>query len=342
MKTEIKPRVAHYKKCKISGKKTLQQMLQETLIVEESLWSKAVNRQEIVNINSEDFFFINHKSEHQEMLFAELLFVEKGKAQSFMHIDPSSEEFEIKPFTVDNLPDEEQSEDKKENTQKEFVDSVLYFGVIENHVALIQSRSIRSRHLEQHLGWLLGNNVSSALPKDSALILSDVPDPQTHQKLAKSPAKKLHIGTDVRGVTDHKLLAPTEQIKTESMVFKVQSKIVNVLKEITGIDISDLELKDSLDDANLKLKVVLTYDRKTSECGQFVLDSVASSMRHMEDEDFQIELSNGAILKGGELKISSTIKVETINGSVNRNGVKNELYKWLKQNAVPNDQDFKL
>ncbi|WP_335954836.1 hypothetical protein [Acinetobacter guillouiae] len=338
----MKPRVAHYKKCKVTGKKTLQQMLHETLIVEDSLWSKAANRQEILNTNSEDFFFINHKSEHQEMLFAELLFVEKGKAQSFMHIDPNSEEFEIKPFTVDKLPDDEEDDSKKEIKQKEFVDSVLYFGVIENHVALVQSRSIRSRHLEQHLAWLLGSNISSALPKDSALILSDVPDQQTHEKLAKSPARKLHIGTDVKGVTDQKLLTRTEQIKTESMVFKVQSKIVNVLKEITGLDISDLELKDSLDDANLKLKVVLTYDRKTTECGQFVLDSVAASMRHMEDEDFQIELSNGAILKGGELKISSDIKVETINGSVNRNGVRNELYKWLKQNAVPNDQDFKV
>lgn len=341
MKTEIKPRVTHYKKCKILGAKTLQQLLHETLIVEASLWSKAVNRQEMINSNSEDFFFINHKSEHQEMLFAELLFVEKGKAQSFMHIDPSSNEFEIKPFTVNELPDESLEEGQSEIKQKEFVDSVLYFGVIDNHVALVQSRSIRSRHLEQHLGWLLGSNISSALPKDSALILSDVPDQKTHEKLADSPARKLHIGSDIKGVTDHKLVSSTEQIKTESMVFKVQSKIVNILKEMTGVDISDLELKDSLDDANLKLKVVLTYDRKTSECGQFILDSVASSMRHMEDDDFQIELSNGAILKGGELKISSPIKVETINGSVNRNGLKNELYKWLKQNAVPNDQDFK-
>ena len=339
MKTEMKPRVAHYKKCKISGAKTLQQLLKETLMASDSIWNKAVSRQEIINSNSEDYFFINHNSEHQEMFFAELLFVEKGKAQSFMHIDPNSAEFEIKPFTVDKLPDEKKNNGDKEKKQKEFVDSVLYFGVIDNHVALVQSRSIKSRHLEQHLGWFLGSTVSSALPKDSALILSDVPDQQTHEKLSKSPAKKLHIGTDVKGTTNPVTL-PAEQIKTESMTFKVQSKIVNILKEITGVDISNLELKDSLDDANLKLKVVLTYDRKTSECGQFVLDSVASSMRHMEDEDFQIELSNGAIIKGGELKISSTIKVETINGSVNRNGLRNELYKWLKQNAVPNDQDF--
>ncbi|MCU4428525.1 hypothetical protein [Acinetobacter pittii] len=335
MKSENKPRVAHYKKCKISGPKSLQQLLKETLLLEGSLFSKAVDRQQNINENSEDYFFINHRSEYQEMLFAELLFVEKGKAQSFMRIDTSLDEFEIKPFTVDNIPDDDETADV--NKQKEFVDSVLYFGVIENHVVVIQSRSIQAKHLEQHLGWLLGSTVSGALPKDSALILSDVPDEKVHEQLVKTPAKKLLIGSDVGSKTTQHLVPATEQIKTESMTFRVQDKIVSLLKTMTGIDIGDLELSESLDDANLKLKVVLSYDRKTSKCGQLVLDSVAASMRNFDDDDYQIELSNGAILKGGALKISSKLKVETINGSVNRQGLIVEMFKWLKLNAVIDD-----
>lgn len=54
--------------------------------------------------------------------------------------------------------------------RKEFIDSVLYFGVIDNHVAIIQSRSLTARTLESYLGWLLGE-AAKALPANSALIL---------------------------------------------------------------------------------------------------------------------------------------------------------------------------
>ncbi|MFH4134694.1 hypothetical protein WAI79_19990, partial [Acinetobacter baumannii] len=65
--------------------------------------------------------------------------------------------------------------------------------------------------------------------------------------------------------------------------YKIEENVVDVLKTAFGVDLDDLKLEDGLDDANLKLKLTLTYNRKTSKSGQKVIDTVASSMRHNDD-----------------------------------------------------------
>lgn len=47
--------------------------------------------------------------------------------------------------------------------------------------------------------------------------------------------------------------------------------MVDVLKSAFGVDLENLKLEDGLDDANLKLKLTLTYNRKTSKSGQKLL-----------------------------------------------------------------------
>ncbi|RDF38423.1 hypothetical protein DWA26_18990, partial [Acinetobacter baumannii] len=89
------------------------------------------------------------------MFFGELIIVESGKAQAVLKIDnDSATEFPIKTYLTEDLPDDE--DESVEVVRKEFIDSVLYFGVIDNHVAIIQSRSLTARTLESYLGWLLG------------------------------------------------------------------------------------------------------------------------------------------------------------------------------------------
>ncbi|HAV4272480.1 TPA: hypothetical protein JIQ67_18115, partial [Acinetobacter baumannii] len=125
------------------------------------------------------------------MFFGELIIVESGKAQAVLKIDSDdATEFPIKTYLTDDLPDDEDGVDATEVVRKEFIDSVLYFGVIDNHVAIIQSRSLTARTLESYLGWLLGE-AAKALPENSALILKDAPNPTVKQKLESTPAKTI-------------------------------------------------------------------------------------------------------------------------------------------------------
>ena len=204
------------------------------------------------------------------MFFGELIIVESGKAQAVLKIDSDdATEFPIKTYLTDDLPDDEDGVDATEVVRKEFIDSVLYFGVIDNHVAIIQSRSLTARTLESYLGWLLGE-AAKALPENSALILKDAPNPTVKQKLESTPAKTISISSGI-GSTELQPVHTVESSIPAKIDYKIEDNVVDVLKSAFGVDLENLKLEDGLDDANLKLKLTLTYNRKTSKSGQKLL-----------------------------------------------------------------------
>ncbi|EMK5737013.1 hypothetical protein V9H57_002954, partial [Acinetobacter baumannii] len=290
---------------------------------------KAINRQQFVSATKDDFILINHASSHQSMFFGELIIVESGKAQAVLKIDSDdATEFPIKTYLTDDLPDDEDGVDATEVVRKEFIDSVLYFGVIDNHVAIIQSRSLTARTLESYLGWLLGE-AAKALPENSALILKDAPNPTVKQKLESTPAKTISISSGI-GSTELQPVHTVESSIPAKIDYKIEDNVVDVLKSAFGVDLENLKLEDGLDDANLKLKLTLTYNRKTSKSGQKVIDTVASSMRH--NDDYVITLEDGTKVTADNLKMSGKISVETINNKVYNDGLKVQLYNWMTTN----------
>lgn len=331
MKTDRKQKVVHYKRAQFStGEVTLQDALNQA-IAESSPLNKACNRHEHLNQDSTECILINHHQTFNGMLFGQLIFIEYGKSQSFLSLDEESKEYVIEPLTLDSIPVDEQQAEKAKKRQ--FVDSILYFGVIENHIAVVQSKSLTCRNLEQHLQWLLVQ--SGGLKDGNVLILKDTTSPEVRAKLEKSPAKSLIIGTEVSATLDSTRMGSSETFEAEKVSYKLDGKAAKIFQAL-GLFNNDLNLEDALDQANLKMHVVLTYDRKTSESGQKVLDSIATSMRHSHDDDFQIKLKSGATIKGNELRISGKLSIEVINGSVNESGLCTSLQQWLATTVKQN------
>lgn len=329
-KTIVKEKTVHYKKVDFLKGANLGQLLKAQLLDKESFYYKAVNRQQFVSVTKDDFILINHASSHQSMFFGELIIVESGKAQAVLKIESDeAAEFPIKTYLTDDLPDDEDGkEEPTEVVRKEFIDSVLYFGVIDNHVAIIQSRSLTARTLESYLGWLLGE-AAKALPANSALILKDAPNPAIKQKLETTPAKTISISSGI-GSCEVQPIHTIESNVPAKIDYKIEDNVLDVLKTAFGVDLENLKLDDSLDDANLKLKLTLTYNRKTSKSGQKIIDSVASSMRH--NDDYVITLEDGTRVTADNLKMSGKISVETINNKVYNDGLKVQLYNWMTTN----------
>ncbi len=331
MKPERKSRIVHYKRAQFSsGEITLQDML-ANILNDASPFGKACNRHEQINQDVSDSILINHHKTFNGMLFGQLIFIEYGKAQSFLSLDKESNEYVIEPLTLDSIS---KSESESETTkQRQFVDSILYFGVIENHIAVVQSRSLTARNLEQHLNWLLVQ--AGQLNNGNIVILKDTASADVREKLEKSSAKSLIIGAPLHSEQKSQAVLATDIIHAEKVSFGLYGKGADILKKLIGADIIEgMSLEDALDNkANLKMHVVLTYDRKTSESGQKVLDTVAASMRHMPDDDFQIKLKSGATIKGNELRISDKLNIEMINGTVNESGLCTQMQLWLHNNV---------
>lgn len=322
------------------------QELLESALAEGSSVAKATSRKEIFNEDDDSCRLINRHKEFNGMFFGQLVFFESGKSQTFITLDEDAEYYNIGAITSDAISDHEgsdqESKSEKAKLRKEFIDSILYFGVLYDHVVILQSSALRARELETHLAWFLGT-CAQKLPADSVLVLKDKPTEETIRKLEKLPVKTVKLGAPV-GIpespsVEQAPVAAGKSTDTKEEVTELQAKSLKWVPKGTGVDVLSAlmgagwferpELKDALDDANLKVSLEISYVRKTTRHGQKMLDEMAVALRHMDDSDVKIELQGGGTLRGEDLKLSGPISVKTINGLVDENDLYHQMHAWL-------------
>lgn len=118
--------------------------------------------------------------------------------------------------------------------------------------------------------------------------------------------------------------------KVRKMKFMPTGKGGNILKAAFGEKwFDDLKLEDSLDESNLQVNLEITYFRKTNKDGQLLMDTLATSLRNMDEDDIEITLKGGGTIKGGDLKLSGSINVQYNNGLIDENHLYLQMHKWL-------------
>ncbi|WP_342450070.1 hypothetical protein [Enterobacter cloacae] len=192
--------------------------------------------------------------------------------------------------------------------------------------------------LETHLNWLI-HSFGSSFSDDSILMLKDKPTEETIQKLEKNPVSKINLGsvpikskhdTSVEIVRTPNIPAEGNVQKVRKMKFMPTGKGGNILKAAFGEKwFDDLKLEDSLDESNLQVNLEITYFRKTNKDGQLLMDTLATSLRNMDEDDIEITLKGGGTIKGGDLKLSGSINVQYNNGLIDENHLYLQMHKWL-------------
>lgn len=346
MDKKVSKKTVYYKHVKIhNSNSTLQELLQKVFASDCATYV-ANSRMEAISTSSEVKRMVNNFTDRPRMFYGQLLMFEAGKAQELLTMDDGAQFYAIDAFTPDKikLDDDqktsgEESKASKERKKKvrEFVNSFLYFSVLGNHLAVIQSRSLTSRELEAHLQWLLSDK-AEVLSKDCAIILSDKPLESTIKKIEKNPPHKILLGAPVLTGDGVPLTEDLQREKgtkiTEASGVKFFPKGIgfDILKTLMGKDwFEQQEFSESLDEANLQVKLEVTYSRKTSKEGQKILDSVATSLRHTDAADVKIKLKGGGDIKGDELRVSGNIDMVTIKGKVDEGLLYDDLFKWLRE-----------
>jgi len=333
LKTETRQKRIHYKRVVFTENKSHLQDLMKAVFQKKhvSQVCTAGNRKEVVNANDQSYRLINHYRATDGMFFGQMIYLEAGKAQGIVEIDDDATYYTVKNLTTDKLS---HSDDKnaKKKMHREFIDSVLYFGVYKNHLVVMQSTSQRARELESHLNWLLRENTQS-IPTDSAVILQDSPSKATYKKLEKKSARKIKLGTPIGSTATTALPAANSastKLSSKNVRYAPTGAGSDILKTILGDSWKDtLNLEDTLDEANLRINLEISYDRKTSDAGQKLLDDVATSLRNIDPEDVRVELQGGGLLKGEDLKLSGPISVRMTGGAVDEGELYQSMRDWL-------------
>lgn len=337
-----KTKTIHYKSAVVAGETNLQHLLDDA-VGAGSIAAKAANRQQKLNEEEASSIFINRIDKYNGMTIGQLVFLEAGKHQPYITLDDTADFYSINAMSSDLIPHSssaDKTEEAKEIAKKrrEFIDSILYFGALNNHVVIIQSAALSSRHLEAHLSWLLGT-CTGVLEENSCIVLQDKPSESVFKKLEQTPAKSIQIGAPLTTDASPEPAQKNQQIATTSYIDEVQTSKVrytpvgiaaSVIDAILPETFKKHDLKDSLDDANIKIALEITYDRKTTKTGQSVIDQIATSLRHSHASDVTINLQGGGKITGTELKLSGNVRLEFMDsGLVNEATLFYEMHKWL-------------
>lgn len=337
----------HYKRAIIQGAGHLQEIL-EKVFSTASEANKVGKRKEIVNADTDSFRVINHKRNYDGILFFQMIMFEPGGSQAFIEMDEDAEFYALDALTNESLNKPESAE-QKEKFRKEFVDSLLYFGVFENHLAVLQSSSLRARELEAHLGWLIAN--FGGVPTGTAIILSDQPSQSTFEKIAAKPVRNVKLGTPVKAEEENSVAdsegrvalseVADDVLNPRKVKFHPAGMGADVIRAALGADwFNQLNLDSDLDEANLQVSLEITYMRKTTKVGQQILDNIATSLRHVDEADIRIELEGGGIIKGGDLKLSGTISVPKLtNGLLDEGVLYHKMHGWLSSKLRSGDAE---
>ncbi|QVI77387.1 hypothetical protein [Pseudomonas syringae] len=346
MKSTSKSKAIHYKSVFISGEPNIQALLDLALSASGKI-AKPSQRQQKINDDDSAVIFINKFKKHNGMSFGQLVILESGKKQTFITVDDEAEFYSISSLSSEKIPeidDEKQDSTKLEKEasakkRREFIESILYFGVLDNHMIIMQSSALKSRELEAHLSWLLGT-CSSAVPPNSMLILRDKPAESVYKKMEIKPVKSIQIGaplttevyTDPSTPKKEATYAPNqEETHANKVRFVPHGMAASLIRAaLPSGFLEKLDLEDSLDEANIHVALEITYLRKTSKAGQKIIDSVATSLRHSPESDVVINLQGGGKIRGDELKLSGNISVKFLeNGLIDESILFHEMHTWL-------------
>ncbi len=316
MKAETKPKTIHYRRATfLQGHNDLQSVLVKAL-------DKLKNvGQRLEDLSAEDHShrFINRNVRQLGMLFGSLMVYAEGTNHPLVTIETDKPEFDVEQIAPP-------SQDGK---RREFLDSILYFGIKNNHVLLAQSAALTSRHMESHLFWLLHR--AGALSEEDGVSLNDYMPQATRKKIEQAHVRKVSIGTPLE----------TKPIMNQGSSTRTVEKVRHLRYTPSGLGfdflrvalgdqwLKKLKLDEALDDSRLQVSLEISYSYNTTEKSQKLLDDIANSLRHVNEEDIRIKLKNNSVIHGKEMKLSTPIHVRAYGGVIDESDLYPKMHGWL-------------
>lgn len=272
------------------------------------------SRKEVLNAHENTCLLINIARTRWKMLFGSVLLYSRGKNAALVTEDDTADD-----LTIEQLAPPRDESGKR----RDFIESLLFFGIKENHVVIMQSMGLRARQFESHLAWLLQTN-TQVLSGDDQLELADHATNAAIRQVLKSPIKKVSVGLPLESN------AAPQDSRRGKFAFRPEGVGFDVLSTILGKKWLDrMKLDESLDESRLEVEVLVSYTRRTDDMGQGLLNEIASQLRHQDAEDVRIDLANGTRLTGDELKISGPVQVTAYGGLVDPEDLYPRMRDWL-------------
>lgn len=259
--------------------------------------------------------FINTHRTALGMEFGNLVLYAPDQNKQVLALDENADELDIRQLSPPP---------GRDGLKNQFLESILYYGVRENHIILLQSVAMRARDFEAYLNWLLRQ--AGIFDDNNAVFLNNYAPQVTRETLEHSEVKSVRIGTALTDATLYE--SPSDVTRTR---FRAFGEGIEVLRTIMPERMKDLTWADLSASNNLEVFVEVTYKRQTDSSSQATLNKIASALRHVSDDDIRIELKGGTTVVGSQLQVKNYISVDTYGSVVDPVDLFGKMSDWLVQ-----------
>lgn len=314
---ESKRKLLHYRRATFLQPigRTLQELLEEAL----KDLSAVGDRIRHINDDTDDGWqqFINTHRSALGMELGNLVLYAPDQNRQIIAIDHKANELDIEQLSPPSGPD---------GKKRQFLESLLYYGAMGNHLILLQSVALRARDLEAYLNYFLRK--AQLLSDENAIYLNNYTPVATHERLENSEVKSVRIGTPLVD-TAINIVDEAASNKQNKHKFIALGEGLEILKACAGDRMKGIDWNDLHSTNNLEVFVEVTYKRQTDPRTQNLLNQVTTALRHANDEDVRIELKGGGTVIGSDLQVKNYINIDSYNGLVDPTDLFPKMNAWL-------------
>lgn len=311
-----------YKRAHLEGRtETLQELLTK------SLGLRRLAQDRLRTVDSTERVGINLFQSSSAMFFGQFIAFTPGMTQPLVTLANGSTAYSVEAIAAQRAND---------GTKREFLESIAYFGVVDNHVILVQTKVLSSRDLEDYISWLLTEQ-TSLVPAGTMITLDDPAASVAAKRAARDNIRGITIGSQVTASA----VATTDRTSSAVAKYELNEGVSQAIKGLFGESIfNTLKLGDSLEEDKIEVQLTVRVKgrKAVSKDGQKLLKAIGRATRHMDPRDYELELAQSGSLKGAELKLhrSVTINVHTENGLIDEQGLMSHMAIWLSDLVMKN------
>ncbi|MCS6623735.1 hypothetical protein N0B44_12505 [Roseibacterium beibuensis] len=247
----------------------------------------------------------------KSIMCGELLYVRSGKEVPGLveSIDDDIPELEIATLTLDE--------------RNSLVDGILYFGLIDNHLAIIEGQRARARTLERYLTALLKD--AGELEFDRSIILNTRIEGLQAQNISRLQIKPPRA----------KKREETENEAEEAQAAGSQKAsghtVMDVLR-VLGVDRDELQkLEESIPPGGwIEGIFSMTFKQKGNRKGTVSREQLETAFRNLNDQDIGLFEPGGSSESKGGLKLGSRREIATVGPLLDREAAMQAIVDMLK------------
>lgn len=275
--------------------------------------------------------FLNHHVVMWGIQFSDLLKYSDDTNANVVTVDHSAEFLDIEQMAPSETAD---------GKKREFLDSVMYIAAFKNHLAIIQSATLRTGELERYLNWFLKK---TGVMSEGHILLSPQATSHIQKQLEKSDIKSIKIGTPLVETIDNEPIESYKEIKsidTKSIKVTPKGRGLDMLLSAFGGDISLLKdfginpddiANDAIEGSDIQVSLELTYKRHATKKSKQILNDVSKAMRHAHPDDITLDIENVGKLKGSALNIRKNLTIKYYNGILDPEDLYLKIQTWMTE-----------